>query len=261
MDETHRLVSRQFSSTADAYAASTTHNDPAALAEIVTLADLSEDEVALDIATGPGTVALVFASKLRRAVALDLTASMLAMTAERAKKLELDNVSCVRGLAENLPFEDKAFDLVAVRTAPHHYADVRAAILEMARVAKIGGRVLIVDTTAPEDPELHRQLDEFERLRDPSHVRNQSPNEWRAHVEAAGLSIEFVQVGSHAGGKKIRFSEWVQRMNVPAPTVSRLRAILLEGDPDLRTLLNVETTEQDLEFTLPEITLLCRRFR
>jgi ubiquinone/menaquinone biosynthesis C-methylase UbiE len=260
MDETHRLVSQQFGPTADAYARSSTHNDAVALAEVVTLADPSPDETALDIATGPGTVAIALASRLAHVVALDLTGSMLAKTAERALELDFDNVSCVRGLAERLPFREGSFDLVTVRTAPHHYPNVRIAILEMARVTKMSGRVLIVDTTAPVDADLHRRLDDFERLRDPSHVRNQSPAEWHEHTKVGGLSIEFEQVGTHASGKKIRFSEWVQRMNVPEPTVGRLRAMLQE-DLQLNKLLNVQSAEDDLDFTLPEITLLCRRYR
>src|SRR5262245_39220223 len=44
--------------------------------------------------------------------------------------------------AEDLPFADASFDVVACRIAAHHFADVRAGVSEMARVGR--DRVLIV---------------------------------------------------------------------------------------------------------------------
>ena len=46
--------------------------------------------------------------------------------------------------AESLPFADGAFDVVACRTAAHHFADPAAAVREMTRVSR--DRVLLVDT-------------------------------------------------------------------------------------------------------------------
>src|SRR5205823_6657358 len=45
--------------------------------------------------------------------------------------------------AEDLPFADASFDVVACRIAAHHFSDVLAAVREMARVSK--GRVVICD--------------------------------------------------------------------------------------------------------------------
>ena len=89
--------------------------------------------------------------------------------------------------AESLPFADGAFDVVACRTAAHHFADVRAAVREMARVS--GDRVLIVDTLHMGDA-----VEEAEVLRDPSHVRNYTEAEWRGFVEEAGLGIDDVRL-------------------------------------------------------------------
>ena len=80
---------------------------------------------------------------------------------------------------------------MACRTAAHHFADVSAAVGEMARVS--AGRVLIVDTVDMGDA-----VEEAERLRDPSHVRNYSEDEWRALVSGAGLELEEVLIFPHA---------------------------------------------------------------
>ena len=82
--------------------------------------------------------------------------------------------------AEDLPFADESFDTVGSRIAPHHFEDVGAAMRELARVAR---RVVLVADL--------RYLDETgeqaERLRDPTHVRSYSEDEWRALFEQAGL--------------------------------------------------------------------------
>src|SRR5207237_5895151 len=89
--------------------------------------------------------------------------------------------------AEELPFADASFDLTVTRVAAHYFADVAAAVGELARVA--ADRVLLVDTLYQGDAG-----EEAERLRDPSHVRNYSEAEWRSFLEGAGLATEDVRV-------------------------------------------------------------------
>ena len=64
----------------------------------------------------------------------------------------------------------------------------------MARVAKIGARVVIVDSSSPEDESLDRQWNHMEKLRDLSHVRSYRPSAWRAMVAGAGLRVSFKEV-------------------------------------------------------------------
>ena len=92
--------------------------------------------------------------------------------------------------AEALPFADGSFDVVACRTAAHHFADVGRAVREMARVSS--DRVLLVDTVDMGD-----DVEQAEKLRDPSHVRNYSDAEWREIVLEAGLGIDEVRFFEH----------------------------------------------------------------
>jgi SAM-dependent methyltransferase len=130
---------------------------------------------ALDVATGGGHVA----RRLREA-GLDV------VTADPAPGMHPD-VIC---RAEDLPFAEASFDVVACRTAAHHFTDFRGAVREMARVAR--DAVLLVDCTFMSD-----EVEEAEIVRDPSHVRNYDEQEWRAAVEAAGLEIVDVQFFEH----------------------------------------------------------------
>lgn len=256
MKSQHDLVTQQFAPVAAAYATSPTHSDVAVLADLVAVVEPKADEEALDIATGAGNLALALAPHVRKVTALDLTPTMLEETARRAVERGIGNLETVEAPAESLPFPNESFDIVAVRTAPHHYADIVAAVKEMSRVVRTGGRVLIVDTYAPEDALLSAELHRFEKLRDPSHVRNYQASEWRAMVLDAGLTITYERCDSHALGKRLIFSEWAARMNVSEENSQILRGWLLDGSMEFKKLLDVKGYGDDLSFTLPEITLL-----
>jgi SAM-dependent methyltransferase len=131
--------------------------------------------------------------------------------------------------AEDLPFADGAFDLVVTRIAPHHFDDIAAAIAELARVS--GSLVVVEDTLY-----VSEQVEEAERLRDPSHVRSYSEDEWRSMLEAAGLEIETVE----AFEKRHPLEEWLDRSGTPdedKPRVKELLAEQIEGDEYVDTKL------------------------
>lgn len=91
-----------------------------------------------DIGCGTGNAA----AALRRAggavVGVDLTIACLEVARRRADAV-------VRADAARLPFQDGAFDAVVARGALHHLADTQAAMREIRRVLRPGGRALLVD--------------------------------------------------------------------------------------------------------------------
>jgi len=141
-------------------------------ADLDLIADWAEGDTALDVATGGGHVA----RRLR-------DAGLTVVTVDPAPGMQPDVIS----RAEHLPFADGSFDVVVTRIAPHHFADVEAATIEMTRVSR--NLVLVVDN-------LHRGevVEEAERLRDPTHVRSYSEEEWRGVFERAGLAVEAVEL-------------------------------------------------------------------
>ena len=140
---------------------------------------------ALDVATGGGHVA----RRLREA-------GLEVVACDRAPGMHPD-VICP---AEHLPFADGSFDVVACRTAAHHFEDVRAAVLEMARVS--AGLVLLVDTVNMGD-----DVEAAEKLRDPSHVRNYSESEWGETVAAVGLDVGDIRFFEHS----FDLAAWLER--------------------------------------------------
>ena len=191
-------VTTDWSERAQAYVESDAHREGEDLDLLVAWAEGAR--TALDVATGGGHVA----RRLREA-------GLEVVTCDPAPGMRPD-VIC---RAESLPFADGAFDVVACRTAAHHFADPRPAVREMARVAR--DRVLIVDTVFMGD-----EAEEAERLRDPSHVRNYTEAEWRALVEEAGLTIEDVRLFEHT----FDFAAWLARTGCAGEDASRVEALL-----------------------------------
>jgi SAM-dependent methyltransferase len=162
---------------------------------------------ALDVATGGGHVA----RRLREA-------GLEVVSCDPAPGMRPD-VIC---RAEELPFAGGSFDVVASRVAAHHFEDVRAAVAELARVAR--ERVLVVDNLYAGEA-----AEEADRLRDPSHVRNYGEDEWRALFAGSGLAIELAVVLA----KPILVEPWLERAGCAGAEAERVRKLLagrIEGD-------------------------------
>jgi SAM-dependent methyltransferase len=119
--------------------------------------------------------------------------------------------------AESLPFADGSFEVVVTRVAAHHYEDVEAAVREMARVAS--RLVLVVDNLFG-----GQVLEDAERVRDPSHVRNYSEDEWRSLLERAGLRVEDVRFFD----KPIELEPWLARAGCTGAEAARVRELAAE---------------------------------
>src|SRR5258705_797464 len=210
-DEIRALARDLFGRAADAYVASPGHAPGSDLRRLVELPAPTPSDRALDISTGGGHTALALAPHVGHMVASDLTPRMLAAARAFIGARGVSNVDFVVADAERLPFLDATFTLVTARIAPHHYADIRAAVKEMARVLAPGGRLVLEDSIAPEDPQLDALVNAWDRRRDPSHVREYTVSEWRGLLAAAGLEVTDVETARKAHD----FTEWVERMQMP----------------------------------------------
>jgi len=196
-------VSRDvWSERAQAYRDSAIHASGDDLDLTVEWCEPAEGVTVLDVATGGGHVA----RRLREAGAT-------VVTVDPAPGMKPDVIAP----AEHLPFADGSFDAVACRVAAHHFADVVAAVKEMARVA--GRRVVVCDNTfVSEDSE------EADRVRDPSHVRNYSATEWHSFFELAGLEIaaeEFME-------RPLEVEPWLARVGCEGADAARARELLAD---------------------------------
>jgi SAM-dependent methyltransferase len=145
------------------------------------------DERAVDVGTGAGALALALAPIVREVVGIDRVPELLALARVRADGLQ--SVTFVEGDAESLPFPDGSFDLGGTLRTLHHTRRPELVVAELVRVTRPGGRILVIDQLAPDDPLAAMELDRFERARDPSHTRLLSEIDLRQLFEANGLVL------------------------------------------------------------------------
>jgi SAM-dependent methyltransferase len=193
-------VSEPWSERAELYRTSPVHRAGPDLDLIVEWA--AGETTALDVASGGGHVA----RRLREA-------GLEVVTCDPAPGMEPD-VVCH---AEELPFPDGSFDVVACRRAAHHFTDVSAAVGEMARVSR--GLVLLQDAVRVDE-----RVEEAERLRDPSHVRHLTEDEWRSLLARHGLEVE----AAERFEERLDLDAWLARTACEGETAARVRELLAD---------------------------------
>jgi SAM-dependent methyltransferase len=193
-------VSSLWDERAEAYRASEAHREGRDLDLLVEWCEPGPSVDILDVASGGGHVA----RRLREAGAR-------VVTCDQSPGMQPD-VVC---RAEDLPFADGSFDVVATRIAAHHFAGVPGAVAEMARVSR---RLVVIEDTlfSSED------VEKAERIRDPSHVRSLSDEEWRAQLESAGLVVEEVSFVE----KRQPVDAWLVRTGCTGAEADRVRELL-----------------------------------
>jgi SAM-dependent methyltransferase len=174
----------------------------------------------LDVACGPGIVACAAALQGGHVTGIDITPAMLAQARERQRALKLHNLDWRLGDASRLPFEAGTFDVVLTRYSFHHMTDPGAALREMRRVCRKGGRVVVIDATP--SPATQAAYDHMEILRDSTHVSALTLDQLRALGRDAGLSEQ------HIDGYRLEalLSTLADEQDMPALTR------LLEADID-----------------------------
>jgi ubiquinone/menaquinone biosynthesis C-methylase UbiE len=187
--EQKELVREQFTRTAQVfgdYAVASRVREAERLAEMVCA---SAGDRVVDLATGPGTLALRFARHVKQVCALDLTPAILQRARNSTAGEKLTNIDFLIGDAQALPFADGALDVAITSYSLHHMADPARVIGEMARVVRRGGRVGVIDIRVEEDSRVAELNNRIERARDASHTRTLARSEFEAIFARKGLRI------------------------------------------------------------------------
>ncbi len=235
----------QFGRTAQAYATSAVHARGADLELLAKLVELRSEGTLVDVGTGAGHTLVALAGKLPLLVGLDPTPEMLraarGVLAERGVAARL-----VQADVAALPFAQGSVAVVTCRVAAHHFPKPRQAFAEIARVLAPGGRLYLVDNYAPRDPALDDFINTLERLRDPSHVREQTLGEWQELLAANGLRPAVLQRWRTA----LEIDDWLARSRTPPERATEVRRRLREAPAAAREAFGIGEREFNLHKAL-----------
>jgi SAM-dependent methyltransferase len=140
---TSMSVPRTWNLVAPGYAAEIAPTAARFAEDALQLARLVPGERVLDVATGPGTLALAAARSGVRVSAIDFSAKMIAELRERARREGIAEIDAQVADATRLPYEDDAFDAVFSMLALNLMADRGAALREIHRVLRRHGRAVV----------------------------------------------------------------------------------------------------------------------
>lgn len=107
--------------------------------------EISETDKILDVGCGTGLLAEVLAKKnaTQTVTGIDLSANMLKVA--QNKFLAYPNINFHQASVNHLPFSNQSFDIVVCVSTFHYFDEPKTALLEMRRVLKPKGKIIILD--------------------------------------------------------------------------------------------------------------------
>lgn len=190
--------------------------------DVVAFSRSGAGDTVVEVGAGTGNFLSLFRDAAARLVAVDLTPEMLAQ-ARRHEGLHL-----VAGDGRRLPLRSGSIDLVASAQALHHVQEPAAVVKEMRRVARPGGRVLLVDQVATQRYEEALMMSRLELERDPSHALSRPPSAYRMIVQAAGLQI----LDESLSESEQRLSTWMWPGEFPEERIDAVRDMIEKIGPE-----------------------------
>ncbi|HZF00571.1 MAG TPA: bifunctional demethylmenaquinone methyltransferase/2-methoxy-6-polyprenyl-1,4-benzoquinol methylase UbiE [Methylomirabilota bacterium] len=118
---------------------------------VVRLAKVKSGDRALDLCCGTGDISFALAKNGAETTGLDFSEKMLEVAQSRFEnsKLKIQNIKFTQGDAQQVPFPDNSFDAVTVGYGLRNLASWGRGVDEMVRVAKPGGRIVVLDFGKP----------------------------------------------------------------------------------------------------------------
>lgn len=219
-------VREEFTEQAESYANSAVVTDSNKIKRLLRATDVPASARVLEVATGPGHVAREFATACDTVVGVDLTKAPLTIAEQRRQKDNINNVYFGQGDAENLPFRRNTFDAVVSRLVLHHLEVPEAALQEMKRVCHPEGTVVVDDIVVSEHTERSLYQNQFERMRDSTHVRALPLTELIGLFTDCELEVDNVRMNSLIQ----TVDDWIDTAQTPDNRATKARNMIEQDE-------------------------------
>ncbi len=219
-------------------------NDLEDIEEAMLLLQPDDSDLMLDLACGTGETTIFFAPHVKSVIAAD--GNMEALKKAQvviSEQKELLNVAYREADVEDLPFPAGAFSLICRRGNFHHFTDLERALTEFFRVLRWNGRLCIIDSLGPKDPEAAVFIENLHKLRDPAYTRAYSCEEWTKAAEATDFIIHSIQTF----GKRRDFRKWCEKACLSTSDIDKLQGLFLTAEPRIKDFFQVEVFAGEVE--------------
>lgn len=219
MDEHDERLRQALGRQAEAYAHPLKARHLEDVSAMVDLVAPAAGDRLLDIGTGSGFTALGFAGRVRSVVGIDVSPQAVEVARRQASARGAANAEFRVADPEALPFPDASFEIVTCRFVFHHFLRPDRVLAEMKRVLAPSGRIMLYDILTSSHARAAEVHNRIERLRDPSHVRMLSAEEFLELFRRTGLHV----TGREILLAKREFDEWMEVVDADPELARRTR--------------------------------------
>ena len=207
--------------------------DQKLIQKIFELAEVNENSLVLDVASGTGLIARAFYGKVKKVTGLDISSDM-------AKHADGCMDEIVFSTVEKMPFKDNTFDVCVCRQGLQ-FAELDKAIPEIHRVLKPGGITVLCHLTAYNeiDKDLTFQIQE---LRNPARRNYLMPGDIFNALKKQGFreaeNIEYITDES--------VNKWIDNGAISQERMEKIRNLYRSSNDKFREIHKIRFTENDI---------------
>ena len=211
----------------------------------------------LDIATGAGHVAIKLSQYVKCVEAIDITPKMIQEAEKNIKSQNITNIKTKVMKADQLLFDKEHFDLITCRYAPHHFHNITKFLSEVYRVLKYNGMFVLIDIVSLPDYFLDEFINKINKMRDPTHIRSYTKNEWLSMILKSKLKVIDVK----GFRNEYNLEDWLKRAETNEDKIRQIRQLIINCDNKIKSQFDIVYTKNTKTFTEDNIIITCRKFK
>ncbi len=252
------IVRQAFTQQAETYATNPAISNRQPIADLINAVKPKPKDHVLEVATGPGYIALAFAEAVAEVIGVDLTDAPLAIAKKLCQQAGVTNARFEKADGKKLPFSSASFEIVVCRLAFHHFETPFQVLQEMVRVCKAGGIIAVEDMIASEQSQRRKYYNHVEQLRDSSHYEALPLSSLLTKFAENGLEVE--QVNTYYVPQIVE--NWLRNGFTPPDKANLVRSLLISDEKeDLSGIRPYRNENGELCFNHRMVRVIGRKLR